>query len=166
MVTVYALSLEDGKYYVGKTNDVERRFSDHVNGNIRSAHWTRKYKPIKIAETFEGSDSLDEDKITLMYMIKYGIDHVRGGPYVSGNLSAAVRDHIRHRIRMACDLCGACGSDAHFIRDCKVVRKTRAKRAASEQHDSHYSCDRCFSPHHFPEDCVSHAVLKMKSSSE
>lgn len=141
MVTVYALALEDGKYYVGKTTDMEKRFSDHVNGTIRSAHWTRKHKPIKILETYEDADGLQEDKITLMYMIRYGIDHVRGGPYVSGVLSDSTREHINYRIRMACDLCGACGSETHFIRDCQSANI------------KHYHCDRCCSLHHFTEDC-------------
>lgn len=47
---LYILKLEQGKYYVGiTTKDPERRFLEHKN-NIRSAAWTRKYKPIKILQ--------------------------------------------------------------------------------------------------------------------
>ena len=145
MVTVYVLSLENNKFYVGKTNDVERRFSDHLLGVPWSAHWTRKHKPIRVVETYEGSDGLDEDKITLMYMIKYGIDQVRGGPYVSGTLSEATVNHINHRIRMACDLCGACGSPGHFMKSCTKT-KTRSHK--------NVKCKTCQSCHHFTEDCV------------
>lgn len=142
MVIVYVLGLEENKYYVGKTTDVERRFSSHVNG---AAQWTRKYKPLRVIETFENADGLQEDKVTLMYMIKYGIDHVRGGPYVSCKLSESTRQHICHRIRMATDLCGVCGSPDHFMKDCTAA-KTRAQKSIK--------CRACNSPHHFTEDCV------------
>lgn len=140
MVVVYVLELEKHKFYVGKTNDVERRLFDHVQGSTRSAHWTRKYKPVRVVETYEGCDGLDEDKITLMYMISHGIDNVRGGPYVSARLSAETRSHIIHRIRMACDLCGTCGSPDHFMNTCA--------RAPSDT-----KCGLCASVHHFTEDC-------------
>lgn len=140
MVTVYVLELEKKKFYVGKTNDVERRFADHVQGRVRSAHWTRKYKPVKVVETHDGCDGLDEDKMTVMYMIKHGIDNVRGGPYVSVKLSDATRNHIIHRIRMACDLCGTCGSPDHFMNTC-----AKAPKGAK--------CGLCASAHHFTEDC-------------
>lgn len=145
MVTVYVLLLEKNKFYVGKTNDMERRLNDHMHGTARSAQWTRKYKPVRVFETYEGCDGLEEDKITLMYMIKYGIDHVRGGPYVSGNLSEATRDHIRHRMRMACDLCGICGSPNHFMSSCAQKKPRKATKGAK--------CETCSSPHHFTEDC-------------
>lgn len=146
MTTVYVLGLEKDKFYVGKTTDVERRFCSHVQGDARSAHWTRKYKPLRVIETFEGVDGLEEDKITLLYMIKYGIDRVRGGPYVSCKLSEPTKRHITHRIRMATDLCGACGSPDHFMKNCSAG-KTRAQNSVK--------CKSCNSPHHFTEDCTS-----------
>lgn len=146
MISVYVLSLENNKFYVGKTTDVAKRFSSHVQGNVRSAHWTRKHKPKSVIETFENADGLEEDRVTLMYMIRYGIDHVRGGPYVSCKLPESTRRHIIHRIRMATDLCGACGSPDHFMKDCTAA-KTRAQNSVR--------CKACNSPHHFTEDCAS-----------
>ena len=144
MCVVYVLSLENNKYYVGKTDNLERRFAEHLHGQGRSAHWTRKHKPIRVIETFEDSDGLQEDKITLSYMIRHGVDNVRGGPYVSVSLSEDTMAHILLRVRMACDLCAVCGSPAHFVKDCKqkaAVAKTRIK------------CHTCNSCHHFTEDC-------------
>jgi predicted GIY-YIG superfamily endonuclease len=41
METVYVLQLEDGKYYVGKTADLPKRFKEHREGN--GAAWTINY---------------------------------------------------------------------------------------------------------------------------
>ncbi|CAM9706191.1 unnamed protein product [Ectocarpus sp. 6 AP-2014] len=144
MCIVYVLSLEKKKFYVGKTENLERRLLEHFDGQARSANWTRKYKPIRVIETFEGADGLQEDKVTLSYMIRYGIDNVRGGPYVSTILSKDTRAHILLRARMACNLCAVCGSPHHFMKQCKY--KHTAEPLVVQ-------CHKCNSPHHFPEDC-------------
>ena len=41
---VYVLKLENNKYYVGKSNDKEKRIKRHINGN--GCTWTKKYNPI------------------------------------------------------------------------------------------------------------------------
>ena len=41
----------------------------------------KKYKPIKVIELIEG-DELDEEKYTLKYMEKYGINNVLGRSFV------------------------------------------------------------------------------------
>ena len=33
---IYILKLQGGKYYVGKTNDLERRKQEHINGTASS----------------------------------------------------------------------------------------------------------------------------------
>ncbi len=43
---VYVLECDDGSFYTGISNNVEKRFSDHVNG--KGGHYTRSHKPIKI----------------------------------------------------------------------------------------------------------------------
>jgi predicted GIY-YIG superfamily endonuclease len=77
MTTIYVLELESNKYYVGKSKELEIRLENHFNNNGFS--WTQKYKPIKILEIFKDCDDFDEDKYTLKYMSKYGINNVRGG---------------------------------------------------------------------------------------
>ena len=42
MVNIYVLELEQGKYYVGKTNHTFQRFNQHVTGD--GAKWTKEYK--------------------------------------------------------------------------------------------------------------------------
>ncbi len=92
MVYIYILELTDGKYYIGKTN--YSNFSLNVHFNSNESTWTNKYKPIKLLELFENNDDYDEDKYTLMYMHKYGIDNVRGGTFTRIQLSKSSLEHL------------------------------------------------------------------------
>jgi putative endonuclease len=49
----YILLCRDGTYYTGWTNDLKKRFHDHVTG--KGAKYTKSHKPVKVAyyETFE-----------------------------------------------------------------------------------------------------------------
>ena len=53
MFYAYILLCDNGAYYKGFTNDLERRYQEHLSGT--AALYTAKHKPIKIAyyETFE-----------------------------------------------------------------------------------------------------------------
>jgi len=42
---VYVLQMSNGKYYVGSTDDVERRYRDHQRGNTPS---TKIYRPLQL----------------------------------------------------------------------------------------------------------------------
>ena len=75
MTSIYILKLESGKYYIGKSNDVNKRFEQHITGNGSS--FTKIYKPVAIDKIIKNTSPFDEDKITKEYMIKYGIDNVR-----------------------------------------------------------------------------------------
>ena len=59
---IYVLRLRSGKYYVGKTDNVEKRFQDHMSGS--GASWTRKYKPIAIERVIKNASHFEEDKVT------------------------------------------------------------------------------------------------------
>ena len=48
---VYVLLCEDSSLYKGHTQDVEKRFSQHLNG--QGAEHTKKHKPIKIVYSEE-----------------------------------------------------------------------------------------------------------------
>jgi len=145
MTIVYALGLTNGKYYVGKTVDMEKRYKEHLNG-YRSSTWTRKYKPVTIIETIDDAHCLDEDKLTMVYMMKYGIENVRGGPYVSIILNQDTVEHITKRLRMAYDLCMKCGEPGHFGAHCVSHKK---KKSTLEPP----ICETCGSGLHFTEDC-------------
>ncbi|MFQ5831990.1 MAG: GIY-YIG nuclease family protein [Candidatus Thorarchaeota archaeon] len=45
MYFVYIIETEDGTYYTGQTNDLHRRFTEHLSGNSKSASYLRMHKP-------------------------------------------------------------------------------------------------------------------------
>ena len=75
-VMTYALALADGRFYVGKTFQLNMRWSQHVTGH--GARFTRKYKPEKIIRVEAGDH---ERAITLELMREHGWELVRGGPW-------------------------------------------------------------------------------------
>ncbi|OGM88267.1 hypothetical protein A2573_02515 [Candidatus Woesebacteria bacterium RIFOXYD1_FULL_43_18] len=46
MYYIYVLLCKDGSYYIGSTNDIQKRFLDHLNG--RGARYTKSHKPEKL----------------------------------------------------------------------------------------------------------------------
>lgn len=159
MCEIYVLTLEGGKFYVGKTNNVSKRYREHLSG-YKSSSWTKKYRPIGIEKVYHDADALDEDKITVQYMMMYGIENVRGGPYVSIKLPEDTKRHIQQRIRMASDLCVRCGSSSHFVMSCDKnnanavpIYPTIVDTVDTVDTDTP-RCESCGSEHHFTEDCV------------
>lgn len=51
---VYMLICEDTSFYIGTTNDVDKRFSKHVAG--KGASYTRSHKPLKVVYREELAD--------------------------------------------------------------------------------------------------------------
>jgi hypothetical protein len=117
---IYILKLENNKYYVGKSNDLETRLTSHKNG-LASA-WTKKYKPISVEKVIPNASSYDKNKETIEYMGKYGIDNVRGGIYVTEALDNTQRSEINKQIWGANDCCTQCGRKEHFIKNCKETK--------------------------------------------
>ena len=115
MVSVYILQLKQGKYYVGKTTNLEKRLSKHKKG--RATHWTKKYRFEKVVEIIPDCDEFEEDKMTLQYMKKYGIDNVRGGPFVQIRMNKHMKRVIQRMIGSNTDTCFECGSNEHFAKN-------------------------------------------------
>jgi cellular nucleic acid-binding protein len=113
---VYVLRLEGGMYYVGKSDNVHKRYQEHLNGN--GSAWTKKYRPVCLEKTIENVSPFEEDKTTKEYMSKYGIDKVRGGSYATIDLSEEQEDALRHEIRATSDKCYKCGKTGHFANMC------------------------------------------------
>ena len=51
---VYMLLCADGSFYLGSTNDIDKRFVAHLAG--KGASYTRSHKPVKVVYTEELSD--------------------------------------------------------------------------------------------------------------
>ena len=74
---VYHIQLTSGKHYIGITDNLNKRWAQHLSN--KGSKWTKIYKPEKIVDVWsEGTDEL-ENKITSELMDKYGINNVRGG---------------------------------------------------------------------------------------
>ena len=120
MVYIYVLKLQNNKYYVGKTSNPKIRIESHCNMN--GSEWTKKYKPIKVLEIIPDCDDYDEDKYTIQYMDKYGINNVRGGSFVKINLEQHELDILGKMTYSANDKCFKCGLFGHFAQDCKNLQ--------------------------------------------
>ena len=145
MTTIYVLLCEKNKWYVGKTNKKPvERFKEHLAG--KGSAWTRKYKPITIAEIYEG-DNFDENKKTKELMSKHGINNVRGGSYCQIKLDKASVGVIQKEIDGAEDKCIKCGGAGHFARYCKAKKKVNKKAKKKVK------CERCNRDGHTEEQC-------------
>lgn len=130
---IYVLCLRSGKYYVGKTDNVEKRFQDHMNGS--GASWTRKYKPIAIERVIKNASHFEEDKVTKEYMAKHGIDNVRGGTYVTEVLSDAQEEALNGEIWQAKGCCTQCGRKGHFVSSCHAKTDVNGREIVYEEED-------------------------------
>ncbi len=116
MSHIYGLKLEDNKYYVGRSNDIETRIKNHKDGVGSS--WTCKYNFIEVLFVEESYSPFDEDKYTKELMTLYGIDNVRGGTYSTIVLDINQKQFLQKEIWSAKNYCNRCGNNNHFVKDC------------------------------------------------
>ena len=116
---IYILELENNKYYIGKTDDVSKRYEQHVNGN--GSYWTKINKPISIIKTIENCSVFDEDKYVKEYMFKYGINNVRGGTYNQIKINDDIITFLENEFKTSNNLCYKCGGSDHFVEKCTVI---------------------------------------------
>jgi len=154
MSTLYVLQLEDGKYYVGKTDNVQKRFEQHKSG-FGGSQWTKLYKPIKIEKTQQITSIHDENNITKDYMKKYGIENVRGGSYTQVELEDYQYECLKYEIRCISDCCFKCGRTDHFAKDCK--------EEVAYGEDMVWVCDKCSLEFETQQDCEEHEKTCKKS---
>ena len=87
MTDVYVLKLQNGNYYVGKTDRGEERLKEHVKG--RGAEWTKMHKPEKIHAYYRNAGDSGEKKVFNQMVKKYGAKKVRGAHFTKRKVSAA-----------------------------------------------------------------------------
>ena len=118
MISIYVLQLQDNKYYIGRTTKTEFRLNTHFNPCKSGSAWTDKYLPLEVVQIYHNCDNYDEDKYTLQYMEKYGINNVRGGSFCQIKLSEENKEIIKKMLNNSNDRCFICGLDDHFAKDC------------------------------------------------
>lgn len=156
---LYVLKLEQGKYYVGSTNNLDQRFAQHCNGN--GSAWTQRYPPIEVQEEMRGCNRFHEDALVYTYMSRYGVENVRGGTHSAVSFQAGDREEIRRRLRHAANQCFNCGSSTHFANACPDLTSSRDPHEESRQHGRRrrLQCTRCGRESHTEESCfaITHA---------
>ena len=149
------------KWYIGITNDVQRRYHEHLFSN--GCLWTSMYRPIKIEQIIPTDTNFDEDKYTKIYMNKYGIDNVRGASYVQMELSDEQKNMLIQEFRGVGNCCFRCGKHGHFINTCdamfvdSVVRTPKRRNeenfVMNKKRRCHVDCQRCGRDSHTTEEC-------------
>ena len=156
---VYVLELENGKYYVGTTNNLQRRFQEHVDGT--GSVWTRKYAPLGIERSVIVDGPLHEDRVTKELMLKHGIDNVRGGSYCRIDLDDGQYQSLTTELRSATGVCFKCGRPGHFAAQCSIKAVPKKTERNPTQHHSKpvrkrkrdEGCFRCGRSGHFANSC-------------
>jgi hypothetical protein len=130
MVVIYLLKLEHGKYYVGKTNNLHFRLRDHFGS--KGTTWTAVHKPLEVIKILPNCDEYDEDKYTLKYMDKYGMDNVRGGSFCSLELDKETIKQLEKMSKCRTGRCFRCGDGDHYARNCP-----------QNEYEEYWCCEYC-----------------------
>jgi len=121
-IYIYTIRQECGKYFIGKTNRATITIDDILqNAKETQNKWVIQYKPAQIIELIHSLDTWDENKITLKYMDKYGIENVRGGSFSSSVLSTSELATIRAMIANAKGICTICDIQGHTKTNCPII---------------------------------------------
>ena len=84
-MSVYVLLLEGDFYYIGFSDDLDRRIAQHFMA--RGSLFTIEHPPVKILEIMPGTRQL-ENAVTIAYMCRYTYQRVRGGSWTSLELKS------------------------------------------------------------------------------
>lgn len=146
---IYVLMLENNKFYIGKTSNLEKRFNAHINGN--GSQFTKKYKPINIHKVYKELSEFDEDNYTKKYMKLFGINNVRGGTYCNINLNTHQMNLLKKELNTIKNECYKCGRNTHYINDCYA--KIHIDGHVLNNVDQITTCYKCGRNNHCSNDC-------------
>lgn len=97
--TFYVLALADGKKYIGTSPDPEKAFLVHKDGGASA--WTDLFRPERIEAIHVVSSHTSIDQCVISYMIRYGIENVRGGSWQTVELTKLQERDLTSRVTKA-----------------------------------------------------------------
>ena len=134
MEYLYILRCQHGCYYIGKTADPTARLESHRKG--KGAAWTRFHPPIGYELLLPLDSPLQEDAMTEEWMLKKGIDKVRGGMYCQINLPTDTLSLLKKKMNHAAGLCLKCGDPGHLVAFCRKKQlSSGCRRCGRTSHD-------------------------------
>lgn len=118
-IVIYVLELENGKYYVGRSDDdegVDMRIEEHKQGSGSS--WTGKHKFVREIMRKHNCSPSEEDMLTVQMMHEKGMNSVRGGSYCNSKLQEYQERAVRDQISTMTGRCFKCLKVGHFRNEC------------------------------------------------
>eukprot|EP00871_Galdieria_phlegrea_P005596 jgi/Galph1/6037/GphlegSOOS_G4684.1 len=147
---VYILRLENNKWYIGSSSNLEERLHQHCTG--QGSSWTATYQPLELFDCVLQRDGWHEENLTKEYMIRYGIENVRGGPYTSCTFTEEEKEAIQRCLDSYEQRCYICGSSSHFAYGCRLnsINGSEEDIGISSADDI---CSRCGREGHYCSEC-------------
>jgi predicted GIY-YIG superfamily endonuclease len=172
MEHLYILELTCGKYFVGKSRNVEHTYAYYECGF--GPKWIQTYNPVRIVETRPITGDKDVLNATLALMKTHGLDSVRH--YGCGEMRLPDEEEraIRFLMHAPSDACAKCHATGHTVEACTQPENTSwacqwcvsdyPNRYACEQHEkgcrppkaevkAHDWCTRCGRLYHTANRC-------------
>lgn len=134
MESLYVLKLDKGKWYIGKSTDIMKRYQQHLTGS--GSAWTSKYPPKSLVESRPITSTHDENNVTKDYMKKYGVENVRGGSYTQVVLDDSTISVLKNEFIGNDNKCLNCGLAGHFANRCRT-------KVEQKEQSYVYECDYC-----------------------
>lgn len=84
-VSFFLLELEHGKYYAGASSDPVKTLEECREGF--GLQWTQIHRPVRLLEIVRLARAEELDAYVRKWMLKYGVENVRGGSWSAARLS-------------------------------------------------------------------------------
>lgn len=126
---VYVIQLDNGKYYVGQAVNVRKRVEEHRSKQYSAAFVSANFKKgnnivyLEPQTYFPNDLNHWEKQETLLAMLKFKFENVRGGPFCQIQLKDKHLYHIKGELVHQMTVCHKCGRKGHMGQYCKETSK-------------------------------------------